>query len=255
MSSQIFSQITAEELFCTGDKGQFIGTFEDHIVDITAWVLEEIDLHRQENMMHVALENLVNIAYHCAMDLSNYHAVCGIFNALNLVSDNIKDAWNELDTSSSQVSFYTEKKDLFSEYGKQQLNDLLKSLQPPCVPVIRPFVGEIELLHQQHPQHKFTEDIINVGKIRKIGKVIMEVKKLHKPAYSLEEVPVIQEYLQRPRSLWEVVRCLKESYVTERKDERSILLDMILRNSNFKTTLSSIVSEVITSEWKNLHNE
>lgn len=252
ISSQIFCQITPEELFSTTER-EFIGAFEDSIVDITAWALEEIDIHRQEHMTHVALESLMNIAYHCATDLSNWHAVCGIFNAINLVFDNIKDTWAELE--SSLQSFYTEKKDYFSESGKQQLNEILKNLQPPCVPVIRPFLGEIEILHQQNPQNNFSPDIINVDKLRKMGKIIMEIKKLHKPPYSLNEVPVIKEYLMRPRSLWEVVRCIKESYVTERKDERSILLDMILRNSNFKTTLGSIVSEVVSNEWKNLHEE
>lgn len=253
MSSHIFCQITPEELFSSYEKGKFIGAFEDSIVDITAWALEEIDIHRQENMVHVALENLINIASHCVNDLSNWHAVCGIFNALNLVYDNVKDSWSDLDPTLQ--SFYMERKDYFSEVGKQQLNEVLKNLQPPCVPVIRPFVGEIEILNQQNPQNAFATEIINVAKLRKMGKIIMEVKKLHKPVYSLNEVPVIREYLQRPRSLWEVVRCIKDSYVTERKDERSILLDMILRNSSFKNTLSSIVTEVVSNEWKNLHEE
>eukprot|EP01126_Amoeba_proteus_P031578 TRINITY_DN30959_c0_g1_i1.p1 TRINITY_DN30959_c0_g1~~TRINITY_DN30959_c0_g1_i1.p1 ORF type:complete len:211 (+),score=64.40 TRINITY_DN30959_c0_g1_i1:1-633(+) len=181
--------------------------------------------------------------------LNNWHAVCAIFTSFSLISEKILMEWKQK-TESNLQKFYKAHQDLFTPMGKQHLVDLLKDLASPCIPVIGPFRSAIALVNNEFPQDRFTDEIINTQKMKKLGEIFLKLRRLQQHVHNFTPLHVIRDYLRRPR---EVRKLVKSVVVTNSKTSTldgvgGVLLDVMLRDMVFKWKVRCLLDHVMEGE-------
>eukprot|EP01127_Copromyxa_protea_P000196 TRINITY_DN10185_c0_g1_i1.p1 TRINITY_DN10185_c0_g1~~TRINITY_DN10185_c0_g1_i1.p1 ORF type:complete len:1047 (-),score=228.31 TRINITY_DN10185_c0_g1_i1:56-2896(-) len=252
ISSDLFCKIKPRDMLALKDEDRpNLKAFDDNLVAIQAWALEEISTFQKLGQASLALEILGQIAYHSSV-YNNWHAAFAIINAFNVTyTSQLKMDWKKV-TNPIAMKFYFDHRDIFSPSQKKELGELLKNLVYPCVPIVSPYVGAIELIQKANPQDMLTPQIINIDKNKKIGEIIVRLQRLQKVTYNFVPVPAIQGYLLRSREVSQLVCGLGSN---SSSTANASIFEVILNDPEFKTEIQGIVKEVLEEEISKLRAE
>jgi len=248
---EIFHKIRPSELLASKDENRpNVKAMDDNLVILQSWVLDEIAIFQKMGQTSTALNAFGMIAFYCST-LNNWHAALAIVNAFNSVFTTVKVDWGKVNQAQGR-KFYFDHRDIFMK--KKELGDLLKGLQLPCVPLLAPFRGAIDLIMKTNPKDMLNSQIINVEKKKKLGDVICKVQKFQKINYNFITVPAIQSYISKPREVSHLV-CGLGANLKDFQTTSSSMMENLLRDPEFQEEIKLLTQEVYEEEMRLLAAE
>ncbi|KAF0978870.1 hypothetical protein FDP41_001940 [Naegleria fowleri] len=137
------------------------------------------------------VEKFLELANHCK-SLNNFNAVFSIMSGLNSSAvHRLSKVWDAISEESKKI-----REDL--EYLRQgnnfsNLRNVLKNVNPPCVPFNGLFLTDLTFIEDGAP--KYINGLINFGKCRLFAKVIRDIQTYQNTRYNFEEYPELKELL------------------------------------------------------------
>lgn len=227
------------ELFLAVEEPREIADMRASSDQLVEWVVYEIKKHQKRGRCGVALEFMCSAMMHC-QKLQNWHAVNAFITAFNRII--IINEWDQIKPEVS--AFYKDFKNLNSR-RTEELAQIHKTLYSPCVPILRYFTESVQAIHGSHAKNMLTDQIVNIEKMKLLGDVVLEVKRMQSVTYNLVPINSMREYIYTMRGQY-YNQIDESSSHPFRSSIRDTLKDMLSRDE-WKDQESSPLVKLVTS--------
>lgn len=141
----------------------------------------------------IVLKRWIEVAKKCR-ELNNFNSIMIIIAALeNSAIYRLKKTWKALPKKILQI--YTELKSYINTKSNYKiLRDAIHSANPPIIPYLGVYLSDLTFIEDGNSDYVFG-DLINFDKRRFLANVITEIQQYQQTPYSLQEVPLIRDFL------------------------------------------------------------
>jgi hypothetical protein len=133
-----------------------------------------------------------------------------------------------------------------------ELKERVGALSPPCIPPMDYYLAEIERTEARFGKNMLTDKLINFEKWRHAGDIVVRLMSLQRTPYSLDAIPVLQDWLRLERQPIRSASVrgqsshdggLAASTSGNGNQLRFMMIDMLFNDEDFRSELRSVVSE------------
>ncbi|VDB88606.1 unnamed protein product [Peniophora sp. CBMAI 1063] len=193
----LLSKIKASDCLARA-RGQ-IGASDDIDAAITMsnkvvhWVVGVILDKEDARKRAITVEHFIQIADRCR-DLKNFSSMTAIVSALNSPSvRRLKQTWDQISRDFAEMLSVCEKT-IDSGNNFENYKQLLRRIEPPCVPFIGVYLSMLEDIQGNAPD-TVSGGLVNFQKRAEAAVVMQEIEKWQRRPFNFARVDVIADYL------------------------------------------------------------
>ncbi|KAI7865102.1 ras guanine nucleotide exchange factor domain-containing protein [Spinellus fusiger] len=227
MDFNLYSKIRPTEclnkIWSVGDTQENIAVNVKQSIDycnrLTCWVTNSILSNDEPKKRAVFIKYWAQVADKCRA-MNNYNTCMAILSAFdNSAIGRLKKTWESVSSRTNQVLGHIRKlmgaNRNFTEY-----REMVHSINPPCIPFLGICLQDLTFIEDGNPDYlKSSNVLINFAKRQKTAEVIREIKQFQSPPYTLQVVPIIQEFIKfHLDNNWDVDSLYQKSLLLEPRE-------------------------------------
>ncbi|KAI5477802.1 ras GEF [Pseudohyphozyma bogoriensis] len=205
MESRIYCKIRPDELL-----GQEFSKKGSHSVNVramstlstrlTGWIAETILNEQDAKKRTTLVKYFIKLCDRC-LTLNNYNTLLAILCALNSSTiSRLKKTWEGL-PSKYRVILETLRKATEHSRNYAEYRQRIRNAVPPCLPFLGLFLTDLTFSFEGNPAERPSPvepslRLINFDRYQKMSRIVADLQRFQVP-YNLNEVPEIQDYLNR----------------------------------------------------------
>lgn len=171
-----------------------------HFNEVHAWLSSEIVSHHTQEHRVMALTKCIKIG--CKFrDLNNFNGVMEVLSVLGNASiTRLKKTWELIEPK--VFDSYKDLEILMSDkYNYKNYREALKCAKLPAIPFVGVIKRDIIFAQEMTSYIDAEQKQINLNKVRIVGKIILDVKKIQKVSYSITRNDKMNAYIANYRVL------------------------------------------------------
>ncbi|KAI9323266.1 ras guanine nucleotide exchange factor domain-containing protein [Dichotomocladium elegans] len=216
-------------------KSPHIRHYIEYNNQLTAWVSDSVLSQNETKKRANIIKYWVQVAERCR-EMNNFNTSMAILSAFDSSAiGRLYRTW-EVVGSKSRASLNGLRKVFGANRNFAEYRTLIHSVNPPCIPFLGVYLQDMTFIQDGNPDTVMVggRNLINFGKMAKIGGVIRDIEQYQNVAYPFQHVEVLQTFIKANlQSTRDDDTLYTESLKIEPKEREDEKVTRLLEESGF----------------------